>query len=429
MSDNIRYIEADEWNEAVLQADGPVAVDFYSTECPPCEALAAKYEGLAERWGGDVRFVKIFRQANRALAESLGVQSSPTVLFYANGEPVGDRLTGGVKRADLQRNLAALVPPERAAALTASVEPITTECDVLILGGGPAGLTAGIYCAQAKLRTIIVDRALAGGYVARTHQVSNYPGFPKAQQGFMLAHFMAEQAREAGVEFREAVDISSVDLDAREVVLDGFETVRGRRVIVATGSSPRPLGVTGEQEYQGQGISYCATCDGKYYEGKHVLVIGGGNSAVEESLYLTRFVSKLTIVHQFDHLQANQVAQQRALTNDKIEFVWETEPREFIHNGTTVAQVEVEHLPSGERRTLTCDGVFIFAGLEANLQFLDGALARDEWGYAQTDADMRTSVPGVFAAGDVATKRFRQITTAVSDGTIAAMVIAKELQG
>ncbi len=428
MSEHIRYIDAAQWQEAVLDSPVPVAVDFYSTECPPCDALAAKYEGLAEIWGEDVRFIKIFRQENRELAVSLGVTGSPTVLWYNAGEQVGDRLSGGIKRVDLERNLAALVPPERAEELRAKLEPTSLEVDVLIVGGGPAGLTAGIYTAQAKLKTLIVDRGMAGGYVARTHQVSNYPGFPKVQPGFMLAHYMAEQARGAGVLFREAVDITSIDLQAKEVVLDGFETVRAKRIIVATGSSPRPLGVKGEHEYQGKGLSYCATCDGKYYDGKHVIVIGGGNSAVEESLYLTRFVDKLTVVHQFDHLQANKVAQEQAFAHDKIEFVWETEPREFLHNGETVDRVVVEDLKSHERHTMTCDGVFIFAGLQANIDFLEGTVELDEWGYIRTDPEMRTSVPDVFAAGDVASKRFRQITTAVSDGTIAAMVVSKELQ-
>ncbi|MBI5502923.1 MAG: FAD-dependent oxidoreductase [Deltaproteobacteria bacterium] len=427
MTERILHIEADRFAEVVLRAEGPVVVDFYSTECPPCEALAAKFESLAEVYGGDVRFVKIFRQGNRALAEQLGVTSSPTLLFYRDGRPVGDRLTGPIKRAELERNLRDLLPPERAAVLGARIARRSTECDVLIVGAGPAGLTAGIYAAQARLRTIAIDRALPGGNLALTHQVSNFPGFVEPQPGYALAHAMSEQARRAGVEFRSAADLTRVDLFAREVEVDGVETIRARKIVVATGSSPRPLEVGGEREYRGRGVSYCATCDAKYYPDKHVVVIGGGNSAIEESLFIARFASRITVVHQFDKLQANRAAQEAAFANPKIEFLFQHEPREFVARGGTVGEVVVEDLRTGERKRIACDGVFVFAGMQPNLEAFDGAFERDEWGYVRVQADMRTSVPDVFAAGDVRSKPFRQMTTAVSDGTIAAMAIAREL--
>lgn len=427
MSDRILHIDADRFEEVVLRADRPVVLDFYSTECPPCEALAAKFEALAGIYGEDVRFVKMFRQGNRPLAESLGVVSSPTLLFFRGGQPTGDRLTGGVKRADLERNLAAMLPPARATDLASRVPRTITDCDVLIVGAGPAGLTAGIYSAQARFKTIAIDRALPGGNLSITHQVSNFPGFIEPQPGFMLAHAMSEQSAKAGVEHRSAVDLTRVDLAAREVEIDGVETIRARKIIIATGSSPRPIGVKGEQEYRGRGISYCATCDAKYYQDRHVVVIGGGNSAVEESLFIAKFASRITIVHQFDRLQANRVAQEALLANPKITVLFRHEPREFVKQGETVGEVVVEDLQTHELHRIACDGVFIFAGMRPNLDSFAGAFERDDFGYVRVAEDMRTNLPDVFAAGDVRSKPFRQMTTAVSDGTIAAMAIAREL--
>lgn len=427
MSARIRTITSSEFESEVLAAD-KVVVDFYSTECPPCEALSSKYESLSELYGDEIKFIKIFRQGNRELAESLGVTSSPTLLFYHGGKRVGHILKGGIKRADIIKNLDALLPEKRVIQIRAKTVPIVTECDVLILGGGPAGLTAGIYTAQARLDTIIVDIAMPGGWVATSHQVSNYPGFIDPVEGFMLSHSMSEQARASGVRFRAAVDVSDISLDTKELVVDGYERIRAKKIIVATGSSPRPLGVKGELEYRGQGISYCATCDAKYYKGKDVVVIGGGNSAVEESLFIARFAHKVTIVHQFAELQANRAAQEKAFSSEKIEFIFEHEPREFIKNGTWVNRVLVEDLRTKQRKKLSCDGVFIFAGMQPNLFSMEKSFSLDEWGYVITDETMHTNISDVFVIGDLRSKPYRQITTAVADGTVAGMAAAKELE-
>jgi len=428
MSTNVVEIDAAVWEQEVLRAERPVVVDFYSTECPPCEALAPKFEALAELYGNDLKFVKIFRQGNKEIAERLHVTSSPTVLFYVNGDRIGGQFNGAVKRADVQAQLDVLVGPERAKELHNKTLPYDTTCDVLIIGAGPAGLTAGIYTSQAKLDTIVVDRGMAGGNLNITHSVSNFPGFPKPQAGFMLAHYMSEHAKEAGVKFRQAVDITASDLAEKWIRIDDIETIHAKKVIVATGTSPRPIGVEGEMTYRGKGISYCATCDAKYYEGKHVVVIGGGNSAIEESLFIAKFASKITIVHQFDTLQANKQAQEAAFAEPKISFLFKHEPREFTSsNGLTVDGVDVEDLQTKERKHIVCDGAFIFAGMQPNLDLFDARFALDEWGYVKVDEDVRTSIKDVFAAGDVRSKRYRQMTTAVSDGTIAAMALVREL--
>lgn len=424
MTEFMKEINADAYRKEVLEVPRAV-VDFYSTECPPCEALAAKYEALSEIYGEFIPFIKIFRQGNRDLATSLDVTGSPTVLFYREGNIVGERLTGGVKRSDLMRNIETLLSAEEISAARKKIKPVETETDVVILGGGPAGLTTGIYLAQAHIKTTLVDTALPGGYVATTHQVSNYPGFIEAQQGFMLSHYMSEQAKANGVEFRAAVEVDSVDLATKSIKIDGVETLHAKRIVIATGSRPRPLGLPGEKEYRGNGISYCATCDAKYFEGKEVVVIGGGNSAVEETLFIAKFAKKITMVHQFDHFQANKVAQDALKKLGNVEVLFEHEPREFKKYGTMDMGVVVEDLKTKERKEVRTNGIFVFVGFLPNIEMFKEGLELDQWGYLMTDSDMRTNLEGVYAVGDVKTKAYRQITTAVSDGTIAAISISK----
>ncbi len=426
MAGKIKEITSRDYEREVLGTERAV-LDFYSTECPPCEALASKYNELSSLYGDDIRFFKIFRQENRDLAEKLGVNSSPTLLFFDRGKIVGEQLTGGIKRSDIVKNLDGLLSDDRVKEIKKSIKPRTTDTDVIILGGGPAGLTAGLYLGQAHIDSVLVDMSLPGGYVSTTHQVSNYPGFVEPQNGFMLSHYMSEQTKATGVDYRVAVDVTSIDLKKKEVVIDDVETIRGKKVVIATGSSPRPLGLPGEQEYRGNGISYCATCDAKYFDGKDVIVIGGGNSAIEESLFISKFAKKLMIIHQFDHFQANKLAQERLLALDNVEVMYEHEPREFVKNGKMDMEGIAEDLKKGERKSVRAAGIFVFVGFIPNLgSFADG-LELDQWGYVVSNEDMLTGIPGVYAVGDVKSKKYRQITTAVADGTIAAMHISKEL--
>jgi thioredoxin reductase (NADPH) len=421
----MKEINASEFEKEVLQSD-KVILDFYSTECPPCEALASKFENLSGLYGDDVKFLKIFRQQNRELAEKLGVKSSPTLLFFNKGNEVAHRLTRGIKRSDIIKNLDSMLPEKRVKEIMSKVKPAVSEFDVIIIGAGPGGLTAGLYLCQAKINTVLVDTSLPGGHVSTTHEVSNYPGFIEPQAGYMLSHNMSEQTRLCGTIYKVAVDITSVDLEKKEVVIDEYETIRAKKIIIATGTTPNRTGASGEKELKGNGISYCATCDGKYMDGKEVVVIGGGNSAVEEAEYLTRFASKLTIVHQFDKLTANKQAQEKAFNNPKISFVFDSEPRSFMKNGDRVV-TEIENVRTKQRQKLVSDGVFIFIGMKPNIELFMNKLELDKWGYIKTDEDMHTSIPGVYAVGDVISKKYRQITTAVADGTIAAMSISKEL--
>ncbi|HSD22670.1 MAG TPA: FAD-dependent oxidoreductase [Anaeromyxobacter sp.] len=301
--------------------------------------------------------------------------------------------------------------------------------DVAVIGAGPAGLTAAIYAARARLRTLVLDEGIPGGQVKTTHKVSNYPGFPDDVKGADLAAAFAAQAERFGARIRRSVEITRHDLTAtpKTLELDEEETVEARAVIVATGAKPRPLGVPGEQLFKGRGISYCATCDGAYFEGKDIHVIGGGNSALEESLFLTQFARSVTIVHQFMDFQAEPASVQEALANPRIQVLLGHEPRGF-HGETVLERLEVEELATKERKTLRTDGVFVFIGMVPRTDLLAPYVSLAQGGYVETTESMETQLPGVYAAGDIRVKRFRQITTAVADGTIAALAAQKHLR-
>ena len=422
----MKEINAQDFQKEVLEG-GKVVVDFYSTECPPCEALAPKFDAMAELYGQKIKFVKIFRQGNRELASQLGVSSSPTLLFFENGQQVLDTISGGIKKAEIQERLDKMLTVNEVVEITSHQKPIVTEYDVAILGGGPAGLTAGIYLGQAKIKTVLIDPALPGGYMGITHQVSNYPGFTEAQPGFMLAHFMSEQAKHTGIDFKVAVDITLVDLAKKEIVIDKLETIRAKKIIIGTGTTPNTMNAPGESDYKGKGISYCATCDAKYFVDKDVTVIGGGNSAVEEALFITKFARKVTMIHQFDKLTANQSAIEQLKLNDKISVMYEHEPRKFEKRGDKMVAT-IENLVTKELKEIESDGVFVFIGFKSNVSVLGDTLPEmDKWGYIKTNEDMQTNLADIYAIGDIISKKYRQITTAVADGTIAAISISKEM--
>lgn len=422
----MKEINTVDFEKEVLEG-GKVILDFYSTECPPCEALAPKFEAMAELYGEKMKFLKIFRQGNRELATQLGVSSSPTLLFFDNGKQITDSISGAIKKADIQEKLDSMLPEKDVIEIRSKQKATFSEYDVAILGSGPAGLTAGIYLGQAKVKTVLIDPALPGGYMGITHQVSNYPGFVEPQPGFMLAHYMGEQAKNSGIDMKLAVDVTSVDLIKKEIVIDKFETIKAKKIIIATGTTPNTMNSPGEKEFKGKGISYCATCDAKYFVDKDVTVIGGGNSAVEESLFITKFARKVTMVHQFDKLTANKTAIESLEKNEKINVLYEYEPRGFSKQGDKMITT-IENLKTKELSTLESDGVFVFIGFKSNVDVLGEKLPEmNSWGYIIVDEDMKTSIPDVYAIGDIISKKYRQITTAVADGTIAAISISKEL--
>lgn len=300
--------------------------------------------------------------------------------------------------------------------------------DVAILGAGPAGLTAAIYTSRAGLSTLVIDESSAGGQVKSTHQVANYPGFIEPIPGYQLAQNMKDQASKYGTEFNLVSDITKLSLSGEKklIEIDGEQQITASYVIIATGRSPRKLDLPGELEYKGQGISYCATCDGEFYKDKEIFVIGGGNSAIQESFLLLKYVKKLTIIHQFDELQAEKIAAKKILSHPKVEVYWSHEPRAFSKEGENVT-VEIENLKTKKRFSLTKDGVFIFVGMLPNSNlFKDTGLKINDYGYIPTDDLMETNIENVYAVGDIRDKKTWQITVAVGEGTIAALEIVKK---
>jgi len=431
MGHHTTEIHESDFERLVLHSGEKVILDFYSTECSPCEALAPKFEELASLFHEHIKFYKIFRQESRALATSLNVKSSPTLLFFDGGREVSGRLTGGMKKREILDAIASMLPAETFRDSLSRREKRTIEADVAILGGGPAGLAAAIYAAEAKQRTVVIDPALPGGQVATTHQISNYPGTGGPVSGWELADTILRQAKQSGAEVLSAVDVTGVTLSEtggkHTIVVDETVTIEAGAVILAMGSKPRPIGIAGEEEYKGKGISYCATCDGKYYDGKEVVVIGGGNSAVEESLFLTRFAEKVTVVHQFDTLQANQSAQQKAFENPKISFLFSSEPRRFEVTAEGRMNVTIENVVTHEISRIETDGVFVFIGMIPNGNLVPETVERDHDGYLLADDEMATNLPGVYVAGDIRKKKIRQAVTAVADGAIAGIQASRHV--
>lgn len=298
---------------------------------------------------------------------------------------------------------------------------------VIILGAGPAGYTAALYAARADLNPLVLEGDEPGGQLTLTTMVENFPGFPEGIMGPELMQKMKEQAARFGARFvtrrADAVDLSQRPFTVKSLA----DTYQAHALIIATGASAKWLGVPGEKELVGRGVSSCATCDGFFFRDREVIVVGGGDSAMEEAIFLTKFASKVTIVHRRDELRASKIMQERAKSNPKIEFIWNTVVEEII-GGPVVKQVRTRNVLTGEEQTLETDGVFIFIGHEPNSAMFEGQLAMDEAGYLITDKYMQTSVPGVFAAGEIQDPIWRQIATSVGQGTAAAMAATRWLE-
>lgn len=306
--------------------------------------------------------------------------------------------------------------------------------DVVILGAGPAGLSAALYAARGGLSALIIEKGVNGGQIAATDAIENYPGqMPEGETGESLANRMALQAEHFGAVRVQDVILEAV-LDQEIKELRGQKkTYQGRFVILAMGASPRPIGCKGEEQYKGSGISYCATCDGNFFTGLEVYVAGGGDAAVEEAVYLTRFAKKVTIVHRRDQLRAVKSIQEQAFRNPKIEFLWDSVVEEAFGEGVLQGLI-IRNVKTGEHTEIKADpadgmlGLFGFVGNIPNSSLVKGIVDMNEHGYIRTDEDMHTSLKGVYAAGDIRIKNVRQVVTAAADGAIAAIHISTEAQ-
>ncbi len=301
------------------------------------------------------------------------------------------------------------------------------DFDIIILGGGPAGLSAGIYAARSSASTAILDISMLGGQPSNYLELENYPGFPIIG-GYDLMEKFEEHADKFGVQKFPMQEIKAIDLKSNPKVIETLDGVfTAKTVIIACGAQAKKLGVKGEQEFIGRGVSYCAVCDGAFYKEKTVTVVGGGNAAVEEAMYLTKFADKVYIVHRRDALRADKIVQERAFKNPKLEFIWDSRVVE-IQGDNVVTTAVIENVKTGEITNLKTDGVFPYIGFTPNVEGIAGQVEQDANGFIITDSTMQTSIEGVFAAGDVRNTPLRQVITAASDGAVSAVFASKYLE-
>ncbi|WP_017726315.1 thioredoxin-disulfide reductase [Halalkalibacterium ligniniphilum] len=299
--------------------------------------------------------------------------------------------------------------------------------DVIIAGAGPAGMTAAVYTSRANLSTVMIERGVPGGQMANTEDVENYPGFDHIL-GPELSTKMFEHAKKFGAEYAYGDIKEIVDEGEYKLVKAGNKEYKARAVIVATGAEYKKLGIPGEKELSGRGVSYCAVCDGAFFKERELVVVGGGDSAVEEAVYLTRFASKVTIIHRRDKLRAQKILQQRAFDNEKVEFIWNHVVKEINGTDGKVSSVTIESTETGEQKEFKTDGVFIYIGMLPLNESVKNLGITNEEGYIVTNEEMETKVPGIFAAGDIREKSLRQIVTATGDGSLAAQNVQHYLE-
>ncbi len=299
--------------------------------------------------------------------------------------------------------------------------------DVIILGGGPAGFSAGIYAARGNVKTAIIDITMLGGQPSNYLELENYPGF-ELIGGFELMEKFEAHADKFGVEKFPMQEIQKIELNKEIKKIITNDTIfNAKTIIIATGAQPQKLNIPGEKEFTGRGVSYCAVCDGAFYKEKTVAVIGGGNAAVEEAIYLTRFANKVYIIHRRDKLRADKIVQERALKNPKIEFIWDSIATE-ITGTNNVEKIILQNVKTKETKTLTTDGVFPYIGFAPNTELINGQIMQNEQGFIITDERLNTSAQGVYAIGDVRVTPLRQVITAAADGAIAAVSALKYLE-
>jgi len=293
--------------------------------------------------------------------------------------------------------------------------------DLIIIGGGPAGLTAGLYASRARMDVVLLEKIVPGGQILITDWIENYPGFPEGLAGADLVNRITKQVKKFDLKI-ESAEVSSLDLSGPvKKIQVGDKTITCRAIIIATGASPQKLGVPGEEMFAGKGVSFCATCDGPFFKDRVVAAVGGGDTAVQESIFLTKFAKKVYLIHRRDELRATKIIQERALANNKIEFVWDSIVTNIKGGLTNVDAITVKNVKTSENKDLAVDGCFIWVGTVPNTNFIGDALKLDKNGFIIADSNMATSLPGVFVAGDVRNTPLRQVVTAVGDAAIAAV--------
>ena len=404
------------------QAEQPVMVEFSAPWCVYCRRLAPALESVAEEYRDTLVFGAVNIDDDPELAQSEKIEVVPTLLIYQNGQVLGS-----------------IVAPESRAQLVAFIEEtlqhreqeanITEHIyDMIVVGGGPGGYTAALYAARAGLDTVIWEKLSAGGQMALTEQIDNYPGFEDGIDGFSLGEKMKRGTERFGVETK-LTEVLSLDLSG---TVKKAETSEGplfaRTIVVATGAGPRELGIEDEQELIGKGVNYCAACDGMFYKNKTVVIAGGGNTAAADALILSRICKKVIVVHRRDTLRATKIYHEPLMKAENVEFRWDSEIIELLHDEKVIG-IRLRNVKTGEETTLACDGVFVSIGRKPSSELVKDQVEVDPAGYIIADESTRTNIPGVFAVGDVRTKALRQVVTAVADGATAVHYAEEYLAG
>ena len=404
------------------QAEQPVLVEFSAPWCVYCRRLAPALESVAEEYQDTLVFGAVNIDDEPELAQSERIEVVPTLLIYQNGQVLGS-----------------IVAPESRAQLVAFIEEtlqhrkqeanITEHIyDMIVVGGGPGGYTAALYAARAGLDTVVLEKLSAGGQMALTEQIDNYPGFEDGIDGFSLGEKMKRGTERFGVETK-LTEVLSLDLSG---TVKKAETSEGplfaRTIVLATGAGPRELGIEDEQELIGKGVNYCAACDGMFYKNKTVVIAGGGNTAAADALILSRICKKVIVVHRRDTLRATKIYHKPLMKAENVEFRWDSEIIELLHDEKVIG-IRLRNVKTGEETTLACDGVFVSIGRKPSSELVKDQVKVDPAGYIIADESTRTNIPGVFAVGDVRTKALRQVVTAVADGATAVYYAEEYLAG
>ncbi len=385
-------------------------VDFWAPWCPHCRKINPAYEQIAEQYAGVLDVVKVDMDEDDGLWNELQVELIPTLRLYVEGQIAASTVAPESKAA-IDKFLSGMIPEQNQKA-DAHV------FDMIVIGGGPGGYTAALYAARAGLDTLVIEKLSAGGQMALTHQIDNYPGFADGIGGWELAEQMQRQAERFGAKTQNA-EVRSVDFKASpKAVKTSDGTFYGRTIVLATGANPRELGVPKENELIGRGVAYCAACDGMFYKGKTVAVVGGGNTAAADALLLSRIAQKVIIVHRRDTLRATKIDHEPLMNAENVEFRWNSVVTELLHEDR-VCGVRLRNVQTGEETEMAVDGVFVSVGRKPATELAAGQIELDKGGYIAADETTQTNIPGVYAVGDVRTKLLRQVVTAVADGAMA----------
>ena len=395
---------------AMIDAGKTVLVDYWAPWCTYCRRINPAYEEIAQQYGDRMEIVKVNMDEDEGLCEREKIELIPTLALYHEGKRTGT-IVAPPSKAAIESFISDHLP---------KIQKQEDEhvYDMLIIGGGPGGYTSALYAARAGLDAVVLEKLSAGGQMALTHQIDNYPGFPEGVEGFDLANQMKKQAERFGAQTKN-VEVTKLDLQADPKVAQTSEGIfRGRTVVIATGANPRELGVEAEKELIGRGVAYCAACDGMFYKGKTVVVVGGGDTAAADALLLSRIAKEVVLVHRRDTLRATKIYHEPIQKAANVKLCWNSVVTELVH-GDRLSGVRIRNVHTGEEQEIACEGLFVSVGRKPATELVAGQLELDAGGYIIAGETTETSIPGVYAVGDVRTKPMRQVVTAVADGAVA----------